>query len=137
MTRTGPRKRVDAVFWQGRLQEASDFRAAAHEALTLAEPGRNCGPIASQVILSAIAYADAVTARKAQVVNQQDHAAVVRLLREVVGNELPDAQERRLRRLLGHKDEVQYGVRVVTLDEARRMVEELDQLAHWVEGMLR
>mgnify|MGYP005814466399 CR=1 FL=1 len=137
MTRTAPRRRVDAVFWQGRLRSASDFRIAAREALALAEPGQNCNPIASQVILSAIAYADAITARKAQGVNQQDHAAVARLLREVLGNQLPDAQERRLRRLLGSKDEVQYGVRTVTVDEARRMVEELDKLAHWAEDLLR
>jgi dihydrolipoamide dehydrogenase len=28
MTRAGPRKRVDAVYWQGRLRTAADFRAA-------------------------------------------------------------------------------------------------------------
>lgn len=137
MTRTGPRKRVDAVYWQGRLKSASDYRAAACDALTLAEPGQNCGPIASQAILSAIAYADAITARKVQAVNQQDHTVVMRLLREALGNQFPDVQERRLRRLLSHKDEVQYGVRTVTLDEARRMVEELAKLAHWAEDLLR
>jgi hypothetical protein len=66
MTRTAPRRRVDAVFWQGRLRSASDFRIAAREALALAAPGQNCNPIAGQVILSAIAYADAITARKTQ-----------------------------------------------------------------------
>jgi hypothetical protein len=38
MTRAGPRKRVDASYWQGRLRAAADFRAAAHEALLLAQP---------------------------------------------------------------------------------------------------
>jgi hypothetical protein len=137
MTRIGPRKRVDAMFWQGRLNAASDYRAAAQEALLLAEPRQNCSPIASQVILAAIAYADAITARKAQIVNQQDHTAVARHLREVLRNQLPDAQERRLRRLLGHKDEVQYGVRAVTPEEARQMLEELDKLALWAEDLLR
>ncbi len=137
MTRAGPRKRVDAFYWQGRLRTAADFRAAAHEALPLAQPGQSGTPIASQVILAAIAYADALTAKGAQVINQQDHAAATRLLREVLGNRLTDAQERRLRRLLGRKDEVQYGVRAVTLDEARQMLEELDGFALWAEDLLR
>jgi hypothetical protein len=55
----------------------------------------------------------------------------------VLGNRLTDAQERRLRRLLGRKDEVQYGVRAVTLDEARQMLEELDRFALWAEDLLR
>ena len=70
-------------------------------------------------------------------INQQDHAAATRLLREVLGNRLTDAQERRLRRLLGRKDEVQYGARTVTLDEARHMLEELDMFAPWAEDLLR
>jgi hypothetical protein len=134
MTRAGPRKRVDAVYWQGRLRAAADFRAAAHEALLLAQPGQSGTPTASQVILAAIAYADALTAKSAQVINQQDHAAATRLLREVLGNRLTDSQERRL---LGRKDEVQYGVRAVTLDEARQMLEELDGFARWAEDLLR
>jgi hypothetical protein len=81
MTRTGPRKRVDAFYWQGRLRTATDFRAAAHETLLLAQPGQSGAPIASRVILAAIAYADALTAKGAQVINQQDHAAATRLLR--------------------------------------------------------
>ena len=137
MTRAGPRKRVDAFHWQGRLRTAADFRAAAHEALLLAQPGQSGTPIASQVILAAIAYADALTAKGAQVINQQDHAAAARLLREVLGNRLTEAQERRLRRLLGRKDEMQYGVRAVTLDEARPMLEELDRFALWAEDLLR
>lgn len=137
MTRAGPRRRVDAVFWQGRLRAATEFRAAAREALLLAQPGQSGTPIASQAILAAIAYADALTAKSAQVINQQDHAAAPRLLREVLGNRLTDAQERRLRRLLGRKDELQYGARAVTLDEARQMLEELDGFALWAEDLLR
>ena len=137
MTRAGPRKRVDAFHWQGRLRTAADFRAAAHEALLLAQPGQSGTPIVNQVILAAIAYTDALTAKSAQVINQQDHAAAARLLREVLGNRLTDAQERRLRRLLGRKDEVQYGVRAVALDEARQTLEELDRFALWAEDLLR
>ena len=118
------------------MRQAQAYQAAARAALTLAEPGQNCSPLISQVVLAAIAYGDALTARRAQVVNQQDHAAAPRLLRDVLRDSLPVAQERRYRRLLGPKDEAQYGIRSAPFEEARRLVEELDQFAAWVEGML-
>lgn len=137
MTRIGPRKSVDATHWEGRVRAARTYHLAAQEALALAEPGRNCGPVVSHAILAVIAYADAVTARKAQVVNQLDHGSAPRLLREVLGNNLPDAQERRLRRLLGRKDEIQYGVRHVPLDDAQQVVSDLDAFGTWAEDVLR
>lgn len=59
-----------------------------------------------------------------------------RLLREVLGNSLLDKQERFFRRLLGRKDELNYGTRSTTLQEAERLVAELDEFAAWAEGVL-
>lgn len=59
-----------------------------------------------------------------------------RLLREVLGNRLPDKQERFFRKLLGRKDEVNYGARSTTIAEAGVMLAELDEFAAWAEGML-
>lgn len=95
----------------------------------LAQPGQSGTPIASPAILAAIACADALPAKRAQAVSQQDHAAAPRLLREVLGNRLTETQERRPRRLLSRKDEVQYGARAITLDVARQMLEDLDGFA--------
>jgi hypothetical protein len=101
MTRQGPRKKVDADFWEGRLRAGRDFLFAAQNAMVLVEPGQNTNPAISLVVSSAIAFADALTARKAQVVNQQDHAAAGSPLRDVLQNTLPDAQEKRYRRIVG------------------------------------
>jgi hypothetical protein len=77
-----------------------------------------------------------VTAKAKGVVNQQDHQSAPKLLREVLGNRLPDKQDKFFRRLLGRKDEVNYGARSSTLEEAQRLLVELDEFAAWAEGVL-
>lgn len=136
MTSKSPRKRVDALYWQGRLRAAKAYLEAAQQALQLAEPGQNGNPIISQIVLAAIAYGDSLTAKRAQVINQQSHAAAPRLLRDVLQNTLPEAQERRYRRILGFKDEVQYGAKAAQLEEAIRLLADLESFARWAEDLL-
>lgn len=137
MTSKSSRKSVDAMYWQGRLRAARDHLRTAQNATVLCEPGQNASPVISLIVLAAIAYCDSLTGKRAQVVNQQDHALAPRLLRDVLRNTLPDAQERRLRRLLSFKDEAHYGARMAPLDEARRLLEELESFARWSEEMLQ
>jgi len=85
-------------------------------------------------VAGAIAYADAITAKRKGVINKQDHAAAPRWLREALGNALPERQEKFYRRLLGRKDEVNYGARSTSLDEAQRLLLELDAFAEWAEN---
>lgn len=136
MTGKSPRKKVDALYWQGRLRMAQAYLEAAQQAHLLAEMGQGCNPVISQIVLSAIAFGDSLTAQRAQVVNQQDHAQAPRLLRDVLGNLLPDSQERRYRRILSFKDEVQYGTRQATRDEAGRLLADLEELARWAQELL-
>ena len=55
---------------------------------------------------------------QARDVNPQEHQGAPRLLREVLGNRLPDKQEKFFRKLLGREDEVNYGARSTSLEEA-------------------
>jgi hypothetical protein len=93
-------------------------------------------PIISQIVLAAIAFGDSLTAKRAQVINQQDHAAAPRLLRDVLQNTLPETQERRYRRILGFKDEVQYGAKAAQVEEARRLLADLESFAQWAADLL-
>jgi len=68
-------------------------------------------------------------------VNQQDHAAAPRLLRDVLQDTLREAQERRYRRILGFKDEVQYGTKAARLEEAARLLADLESFAQWAEEL--
>lgn len=135
MTRNSPRRKVAADFWIGRLKQGRDYLEAARQALELAGTGQNANPIVSQIVLSAIAYADALTARRAGVVNTQDHAAAPKLLRDVLREQLPDAQERRYRRILARKDEAHYGAKPEMLTHAHNLFADLDAFAAWVEDL--
>jgi hypothetical protein len=133
MTRTGRKKNVDSDFWKGRLGVAHAFKKSAADALTMAETGMDANPIISNVVLAAIAYVDCLTAKRANVVNQQDHSAALQLLRDVLGAALPTTQVDRIRRILGYKDASQYGARPATVDQAQRLFNDLVELANWVE----
>lgn len=133
MTGQGPRKSVGDDHWKGRLNQAREFRESARALVTL-EAGSSYNSAITLMVSCAIAYADAITAKRKGVVNTQDHAAAPRLLREVLGNTLPDRQQRFYRRLLGRKDEVNYGARSTSLDEAKRLLAELDDFAEWAES---
>lgn len=135
MTGQGPRKPVGDDHWSGRLKQAREFRESARSLVTL-EESRTYNPAITLMVSCAIAYADAITAKRKSVVNTQDHASAPRLLREVLGNNLPDRQEKFYRRLLGRKDEVNYGARSTSLDEAKRLLSELDDFAEWAESAL-
>ncbi len=135
MTAQGPRKPVGIEHWNGRLHQAREFRESARSLVTL-EGSSTYNPAVALMLGCAIAYADAITAKRQGFVNTQDHASAPRLLRQVLGNKLPDRQEKFYRRLLGRKDEVNYGARSTSLDEAQRLLSELDVFAEWAEGEL-
>lgn len=135
MTSRGPRRPVGDGHSEGRLHQAREFRESARTLVTLASSS-TYNPAITLMVDCAIAYADAITAKRKGVVNSQDHASAPRLLREVLGNYLPDRQERFYRRLLGRKDEVNYGARSTSLDEAKRLLSELDDYAEWAESAL-
>jgi hypothetical protein len=133
MTKTGPSKPVDATFAVGRLENARAFRTAAHTASDLADPGENANPMVSHIVTSAIAYVDALTGKFGGRVNQNDHAAASKALRDALGNRLPEAQARRFKKILGEKDAAQYGARSGRLTHARQLLAELDAFAEWAE----
>lgn len=135
MSSKGPRRAAGDDEWRGRLTQAREFHDSARSLVTLAQSRSYNGAI-TLMVTAAIGYTDAITAKGKGAVNQRDHHAVSRLLREVLGRSLPDRQEKFLRRLLGRKDEVNYGARSTTLDEAARLLTELDAFAVWAEGVL-
>lgn len=136
MTRTGPSRRVDKDYGSRRLAIARAYLKAAQDEATLADATSVGNPIASQVVTAAIAYADAITAVRLGQVNQRDHEGIHKLLRDALGNALPDAQAKRLRRIVASKDVAQYGARLLRKDEADQMLSELKEFARWAETEL-
>ncbi len=136
MTRTGPAKPVGKDYGEGRLKLARAYLKAAQDEATLADDGAIGNPIISQVVIAAIAYTDALTARFGGRANQKDHNAAVKALRDVLGKRFPLAQASRLRRILAEKDDVQYGFRAKSKAEAEQLLRQLTDFAAWVEAEL-
>lgn len=133
MTRRGPAKLVEKGYGEARLKLARAFLKAAQDEMTLAEPADIGNPIVSQIVNAAIAYADALTGQFGGRVNQHDHSASTKNLAAALGNRFPAAQENRLRRILAEKDAAQYGIRMKSVGDARRLLGQLETFAAWVE----
>lgn len=134
MTSRGPRKSVDAGHSSARLVQAREFHESARNLVALGQNTSYNGAI-SLMVSAAIAYADAITAASKGVVNKQDHQRAPKLLRDALGNRLPVKHETFYRKLLGRKDEVNYGARSTTLAEADALLRGLDAFAEWAEGV--
>ncbi|RDL48394.1 hypothetical protein BLJAPNOD_04669 [Ensifer sp. M14] len=134
MTRSGSSKSVDANHGASRLVIARGFLKSAEDQIAVAGSGTLGNPIVATIVNAAIAYTDALTATFANKVNQQDHAAAVKTLRSAIGNRFPKAQETRLVRLLGIKDQAQYGARILLLNDAELLLSQLKEYAKWVEA---
>lgn len=137
MTRKGPSKGVAPEFAEGRLRLARAYLKAARTELAVADPADLGNPAMSQIVNAAIAFTDALTARYAGLVNRKEHLGAVKALRDALGNRLPAAQESRLRRILSEKDEVQYGAKIKTELEARRLLDLLEEFALWAEAEMQ
>lgn len=136
MTRTGPSKDATLADSNLRLRKARAYLEAARSLLALLGEGEIADPIVSNIANSAIAYADALTARYAGKINKQDHGAAPKLLRSVLGKELSSEHEKRVSRILAHKDEAQYGTRPKRRDEAELLLNDLERFAKFAERLL-
>lgn len=136
MTRKGTTKSVEKGFSDGRLRIARSYLKAARLEVTMSETGDIGNPAMSQIVNAAIAYADALTSRFAGEVNRADHAAVVKIVRDALGNRFPTSQATRLRSILDEKDESQYGIRAKSIPDAESLLEKLEKFAEWAETEL-
>jgi hypothetical protein len=105
----------------------------ARNSNAVADPSDIGNPSISTIINCAIAYSDALTAKFRGEINQGDHQAVAKLIKAALGNAFPASQESHLRTLLEQKDEVQYGARAKSRNDAERALERLEAFAAWAE----
>ena len=135
MTGQGPRKAVDGGNSSTRLLQVREFHESARRLVVLAQ-SRSCNGAVTLMVTAAIAYGDAITAHAKGIAHKRDHQNAPRPRREVLGDRLPDKQGKFFRKLLGRRDELNDGARRTTLDEAQRLLGELDEFAALAEGKL-
>ena len=136
MVRAGPTRTAGGDEWRGRLSNARAFRRAAENLLDLWEEGENGNPIVTLLVLAAIGYGDALSARFGGTVNQKDHAALPATIRAAMGNQADATQLTRLRRILDEKDVASYGARIGRMEAARELAAQLERFGSWAESTL-
>lgn len=136
MTRKPPPKAVPAEHGSGRLHNARAFLADARSLLQAKRSGTNANPALSLIALAAVAYTDALTARLAGKVNQKDHLAAIKLLKECLSGGFDASMERRLRRLIDVKHVAEYGARPGRFEDAEEALKDLESYAKWIESEL-
>ncbi|CAN5921612.1 hypothetical protein BH11GEM2_BH11GEM2_30590 [soil metagenome] len=140
MTRGGPAKTVDGEVWRGRRHQARAFLKAAHTLEAVWEEGENGNPIVVMIVLAAIAYGDAITAKFAGAVNQKDHSGLVRAVQTALGprggGDDAKRQLSRLAEILGEKDVASYGARSGRIAHARKLLEQLTRFVTWADRLL-
>lgn len=100
------------------------------------EEGQNANPVVVMIVCAAIAYGDALTASLGGRVNQKDHSALPKLVRDALGQNADNAQVKRLEKILEEKDSASYGARTGRIDHARALMEQLDRFGRWVVDQL-
>ena len=68
--------------------------------------------------------------------NSHEHAAILALLRDVLGNRLTDRVAREIQRVIAEKDKFEYHGYVTTLTEARALLDRAERIGAWCEEWL-
>lgn len=136
VVKRGPWKRVPRSRWRGRHRDGRNFLQTAEEALALTDPGDSGKPVMSNALRAVIAYGDALTIKYGRIQNTQDHSTLPRAIKQALGQRAEEKQVRRLRRLLGQKNDIDYHHRDLDLDEARRFLKRARRFARWAEEEL-
>jgi hypothetical protein len=137
VTRLGSPKKAKLNDASGRLAKARAYQKAAKNGLELWEDGDLADPIISSIVLAAVGYADAVTAKLSSEINQGDHDGVIPLLAKAAGARLTPPDRRRLERILKEKAEAQYGARPGRKATADERFADLEKFAAWAEALLK
>jgi len=137
LTRIGAPRKAKLNDASGRLGKARAYKKAAFDGLTLLEDGGLADPILSNIVLAAVGYADAVTAKLSKEINQGDHGGVAQLLAKAAGSDFTPHERRRLERILKEKAEAQYGSRPGRKETAETLFADLEKFAGWAEELLK
>lgn len=136
MTRADRAKRVDPASAE---RYAEVGRRLVHAGRTMVDHAdrQHASAVAILAVHAVIAYVDAVTihvgGRKS---TSSDHSAVSKLLRETLGNRLPETQAKLIARVVSEKDQFEYQGYVATWAEASGMLQRAERVGAWVEEVL-
>ena len=114
-------------------------RRLLHAARAITEQGdaRHASALAILAVHSVIAYADAVVIHSGgKRSTSADHTAVLALLRDVLGNRLPEKVAKDVQRVVAEKDKFEYQGYVASMSEARTLLDRAERIGAWCEEWL-
>lgn len=136
MARTDRAKRTDPA----RADSYAEVgRRLLHAARAITEQGdaRHASALAILAVHSVIAFADAVAIHTGgRRSTSADHTAVHALLREVLGNRLPDKTSKDIQRVIAEKDRFEYQGYIADMKEARALLDRAERVGAWCEEWL-
>ncbi len=136
MARTDRAKRTDPA----RADSYAEVgRRLLHAARAINEQGdaRHASALAILAVHSVIAYADATAIHTGgRRSTSTDHAAVLALLRDVLGNRLPEKTLKDIQRVIAEMDRFEYQGYVAELREARSLLDRAERIGAWSEEWL-
>ena len=136
MARTDSAKRTDPARADGYAEVG---RRLLHAARAITEQGddRHASALAILAVHAVIAFADAISIHTGgRRSTSADHAAVLALLRDVLGNRLPDKMSKDIQRVVAEKDQFEYQGYVADMKEARALLDRAERVGAWSEQWL-
>lgn len=136
MTRTDRTKRIDPMRATGYAEVA---RRLLHAGRAMAAEGdrQHASALAILAVHAVIAQVDAVTihvgGRKS---TSPQHSSISKLLRDILGNRLPEAQAKLIAQVISEKDQFEYAGHVATWAEATGLLERAEAIGKWAEEVL-
>jgi hypothetical protein len=137
MTGRSRQKRVDRAEAAKYLRVGESLLRSAEALAEIAVEGDPYGNAIGVVAThAAIAYNDALTIAYRQVKSTEgDHRRAADVLQDALGPAAPPAKVALLRSVLGAKDRVSYSGTFYRLDEARRLLSDVQGFGRWAHDM--
>ena len=114
-------------------------RRLLHAARAITEQGdaRHASALAILAVHSVIAFGDAIAIHTGgRRSTSADHAAILALLRDVLGNRLPAKLAKDMQRVIAEQDRFEYQGYVADLNEARALLDRAERVGAWCEEWL-
>jgi len=136
VVRRGRRRAQDRSQGAKYYRVARALRESATDLLEVADEDSSYGnAIAIVAIHSAIAYTDALTIAYGGFKSiEGDHTRAVYALQEAMGARVDPRRSKLLLAIIKEKDTVSYQGVYYSLDDARSLIERLNEFAEWAEG---
>jgi hypothetical protein len=121
--------------WKDYLANAEQLLEGAREVLELSDGDSRAKTAALAAVHAAIAFGDALTVARLGLTNAKDHQQLPALVEQAAGKSVDTSQVARLRRILGRKDEADYGPRRWRRREAEELIDNVERFGNWVRSI--